>query len=98
MHVGHRDFCRNLFKFIIHHFCGLMLHSMRHSIMRQISVLKVMLAAQISEWMYIMKIIMKSLEVARDFIDQKSYMITWISNVVFTPQSVWLTEKSVLMW
>jgi len=26
--------------------------------------------------MYIMKIIMKSLEVARDFIDQKSYMIT----------------------
>jgi len=98
MHVGHSDFCRNLFKFIIHHFYGLMLRSMRGSIMRQISVLKVVLAAQISEWMYIMKIIMKSLEVARDFIDQKSYMITWISNVVFIPQSVWLAEKSVLMW
>jgi hypothetical protein len=76
----------------------LMLRSMRHSITRQISVLKVLLAAQVSEWMYIMKIIMKSLEVARDFIDKKSYMITWISNVVFIPQSVWLAEKSVLMW
>jgi hypothetical protein len=98
MHVGHRDFCRNLFKFIIYHFYGLMLRSMRHSIIRQISVLKVLLAAQVSEWLYIVKIIMKLLEVARDFIYKKSYMITWISNLVFIPQSLWLAEKSVLMW
>jgi len=92
MHVGHRDFYRSLFKFIIHHFYGLLPRSMRQSIIRQISVLTVLLATEVSERMYIMK----SLEVARDFIDQKSYRITWISNVVFIPQSVDVVSMFVM--
>jgi hypothetical protein len=45
----------------------LMLCSVGHSIIRHISVLKVLFATQVSEWMYIMKIIMKSLECFKRF-------------------------------